>query len=227
MRGQAGFFDVDERLKRLSDLGDQLQAFAAAVDFEIFRPELTRALAYSDGLQGGRPPFHPVLMFKILVIQAANNLSDERTEFLINDRLSFMRLLGLGLADRVPDARTIWLFREKLTRAGAIKPLFERFDAALREVGLIAMGGQIVDASLVAAPSSATRKTRSRRSRKAAFPRTGRPSPPSSGRRIATRAGRSSSARRRSAPTERSRPSTSPSRPSAIRTTFRSIARSA
>ena len=152
MRGQPGLFDVDERLKRLSDLGDQLLAFAAAVDFEIFRPELTRALAYSDGAQGGRPPFDPVMMFKILVIQAANTLSDERTEFLINDRLSFMRFLGLGLSDRVPDARTIWLFREKLTRAEAIKPLFDRFDAALREAGYVAMGGQIVDASLIAAP---------------------------------------------------------------------------
>jgi transposase, IS5 family len=56
-----------------------------------------------------------------------------------------MRFLGLGLSDRVPDARTIWLFREKLTRAGAIKPLFDRFDAALRAAGYIAMGGQIVD----------------------------------------------------------------------------------
>ncbi len=115
MRGEPGFFDVDERLKRLSDLGDQLLAFTAAVDFEMFRPELTRALAYSDGSQGGRPPFDPVMMFKILVIQAANALSDERAEFLINDRLSFMRFLGLSLSDRVPDARTIWLFREKLT----------------------------------------------------------------------------------------------------------------
>ncbi len=96
MRGQSGFFDVDERLKRLSDLGDQLLAFATAVDFEMFRAELTKALAYSDGAQGGRPPFDPVMMFKILVIQAANNLSDERAEFLINDRLSFMRFLGLG-----------------------------------------------------------------------------------------------------------------------------------
>ena len=152
MRGQPGFFDVDQRLKRLSDLGDQLLVFAAAVDFEIFRPELNRALAYSDGSQGGRPPFDPVMMFKVLLIQAANNLSDERTEFLINDRLSFMRFLGLSLADRVPDARTIWLFREKLTKAGAIRWLFERFGAALREAGFIAMGGQIVDASLVAAP---------------------------------------------------------------------------
>ena len=135
MFGQAGLFDVDERLKRLSDLGDPLLAFTAAVDFEVFRPELTRALAYSDGSQGGRPPFDPVRMFKILVIQAANTLSDERTEFLINDRLSFMRFLGLSLSDRAPDARTIWLVREKLTRAEAIKPLFDRFDAALREAG--------------------------------------------------------------------------------------------
>ena len=155
MLGQAGLFDVDERLKRLSDLGDPLLAFTAAVDFEVFRPELTRALAYSDGSQGGRPPFDPVRMFKILVIQAANTLSDERTEFLINDRLSFMRFLGLSLSDRAPDARTIWLFREKLTRAEAIKPLFDRFDAALREAGYVAMGGQIVDASLIAAPKQA------------------------------------------------------------------------
>jgi transposase, IS5 family len=152
MRGQPGFFDVDERLKRLSDLGDQLLAFAGAVDFEVFRPELNAALAYSDGAQGGRPPFDPVMMFKVLVIQATNNLSDERTEFLINDRLSFMRFLGLGLQDRVPDARTIWLFREKLTKAGAVQTLFARFDAILRRSGYIAMSGQIVDASLIAAP---------------------------------------------------------------------------
>ena len=152
MAGFPGLFDVDERLKRLSDLGDQLLAFAEAVDFEIFRADLEKALGYSDGAQGGRPPFDPVLMFKILVIQAANNLSDERAEFLINDRLSFMRFLGLGLSDRVPDARTIWLFREKLTRARAIKGLFDRFDASLRASGYIAMSGQIVDASLIAAP---------------------------------------------------------------------------
>ena len=114
MRGQTGFFDIDDRLKRLSDLGDQLLAFGKVVDFEVFRPDLTKSLAYSDRAQGGRPPFDPVMMFKILVIQAANNLSDERAEFLINDRLSFMRFLGLSLSDRVPDARTIWLFREKL-----------------------------------------------------------------------------------------------------------------
>ena len=152
MRDQPGFFDFDERLKRLSDLGDQLETYAGTVDFEMFRPELEAALAYSDGAQGGRPPYDPVMMFKIMVVQAHNNLSDERSEFLINDRLSFMRFLGLGLGERVPDARTIWAFRERLVRANAIERLFSRFDQAVRAAGYIPMSGQIVDASLVAAP---------------------------------------------------------------------------
>ena len=158
MTNAPGFFDFDDRLRRLSDLGDQLEAYGRLVDFEAFRPELDKALAYSSGAHGGRPPFDPVMMLKVLVIQTANNLSDERTEFLTNDRLSFMRFLGLGLSDRVPDARTIWLFRERLTKAGAIKALFERFDTMLRDAGYIAMSGQIVDSSLVAAPKQRNTK---------------------------------------------------------------------
>ena len=111
----------------------------------------------SDRVKGGRPPFDHVLMFKTLILQASHNLSDERTEYLIRDRLSFMRFLGLGLADTVPDANTIWTFREALARARiaarpAIEVLFERFDAALPAAGFLAMSGQIIDASIVAAP---------------------------------------------------------------------------
>lgn len=98
MSGQPGFFDVDERLRRLSDLGDQLEVYARTIDFELFRSDLDEVLAYADGVKGGRPAYDAVLMFKILVIQAQNNLSDERAEFLINDRFSFMRFLGLSLA---------------------------------------------------------------------------------------------------------------------------------
>ncbi len=149
---QTGFFDVDERLRRLSDLGDQLEAYGSAMDFEMFRGELEKAVGYTSGKHGGRPPFDVVMMFKILVIQSQNNLSDDRTEFLISDRLSFMRFLGLKLSDKVPDAKTIWKFRDRLTRAGAIDALFRRFESALREAGYIAMSGQIVDSTLVAAP---------------------------------------------------------------------------
>ena len=79
-----GLLDVDERLQRLSNIGDQLEAYAAVVDFEIFRADLIAALDYSDGAKGGRPPFDPVMMFKIRVIQAQNNLSDDRAEFMIH-----------------------------------------------------------------------------------------------------------------------------------------------
>ena len=151
MRGHPGFWDVEDRLSRLSDLGDQLEAFAKVVDFEMFRAELEAALDYSDRAKGGRPPFDAVMMFKILVIQAAHNLSDDRAEFLINDRLSFMRFLGLDLADKAGRQDDLDL-RERLTKAGAIKALFARFDRAVREAGYIPMSGQIVDASLVSAP---------------------------------------------------------------------------
>lgn len=152
---QLGFFDVEESLARLSGLGEQLEAFSRTVDFEAFHPDLDRALAYSDGSKGGRLPFDLVLMFRILVIQTLSNLSDERTEYLINDCLSFMRFLALGLADRVPDAKTIWLFRERLTQTGAIEVLFNRFDMILRNAGSLPMSGQILDATLVAGTKAA------------------------------------------------------------------------
>ena len=185
-----GFFDFDDRLKRLSDLGDQLEAFGKAVDFEMFRDDLSTALGYTSGPQGGRPPFDPVMMFKVLVIQVANNLSDEWAEFLINDRLSFMRFLGLTLSDRVPDARTIWLFREKLTRSEVIKPLFDRFDAALRASGYIAMSGQIVDATLVSAPKQRMTDEERQTIKRGHVPKDWKARPANFATRTATRAGR-------------------------------------
>jgi IS5 family transposase len=149
---QPGFFDVEERLRELSAKGDDLERIAALVDFGMFRAELERAVPRADGTKGGRPAFDHVLMFKILLLQAMHGLSDERCEYLIKDRLSFMRFLGLGLADPVPDANTIWAFREALKRAGAVERLFAQFDATLRAAGYLAMGGQNVDATIVAAP---------------------------------------------------------------------------
>jgi IS5 family transposase len=134
-----------------------LERLNSAVDFELFRRDLERAVPRSDGSRGGRPAFDHVLMFRVLILQASHSLSDERTEYLIKDRLSFMRFLGLGVADTVPDANTIWTFREALTRARiagrpAIEMLFARFEAVLSAAGFLAMGGQIIDASIVAAP---------------------------------------------------------------------------
>jgi IS5 family transposase len=151
MARQPGFFDLDERYRALSAAGDPLERLAAAVDLELFRVELEAALGRSDRAKGGRPPYDPVLMFKVLVLQTLYTLSDEQIEYQLRDRLSFLRFVGLALHEPVPDAKTVWLFREQLTRAGAIEKLFARFDAALREQGVLAMGGQIVDATVVQA----------------------------------------------------------------------------
>jgi len=152
MAGQPGFFDLSDRYEALSAAGDPLGRLAGVVDFEVFRGPLIAAPRRSVRGKGGRPPFDPVLMFKILVLQALYSLSDEATEFQIKDRLSFQRFLGLGLDGTVPDATTVWLFRELLVRAKAIDKLFARFDAALTDRGYLAMGGQIIDATVVPAP---------------------------------------------------------------------------
>ena len=149
--GQAGLFDLDERYAALSKRGDPLERLAAVVDFEMFRADLEAALDRSDRSRGGRPPMDAVMMFQVLV-QALYGMADEQTEFQIRDRLSFMRFLRLDLHGRVPDARTIWLFGELLARAKAIDALFARFEAHLRASGYLAMGGQMIEASIVEAP---------------------------------------------------------------------------
>jgi IS5 family transposase len=149
---QSGLFGLSDQLKRLSDCGDPLETMSRVVDFELFRPALEKALAYGDGAKGGRPPYDQVAMFKVLILAAQNTVSDARMEFLIRDRLSWLRFLGFDLGAVTPDENTIRLFREKLTRAGAIDALFAAFDRQLRDRGYLPMGGQIVDATLVAAP---------------------------------------------------------------------------
>jgi len=159
MAGRGGFFDTDDRLAWLSAAGDPLERLAKVVDFELFRSELEVALARSDRSKGGRPPYDAVLMFKVLVLQTLYTLSDEAAEYQVRDRLSFMRFVGLALhagggmppASWVPDAKTLWLYRERLVRAGAFDSLFARFDAAVRDKGYLALGGQIIDATVVEA----------------------------------------------------------------------------
>ena len=91
-------------------------------------------------------------MFKVLILAARHTVSDERIEFLIRDRLSWLRFLGFDLGAPTPDRNTIWTFRERLVRAGAMDDLFAAFDGELCRCGYLAMGGQIVDATLVLGP---------------------------------------------------------------------------
>ena len=152
---QMGFFDLSDRYASLDAKRDPLVEIDAVVPWEEFRPALERVWRKPEGerkSRAGRKPMDAVLMFKTLVLSALYNLSDDQIEYQVRDRLSFMRFLGLGLEDRVPDAKTVWLYREGLAQAGLVEELFTQFDGYLARQGYIARGGQILDASIVAVP---------------------------------------------------------------------------
>ena len=114
-------FSLSDHLERLSKDGDPLEVLAATIDFEYFRGWLVEGLGYGDGSKGGRPPFDPVSMFKVLIVQAQHNLSDAKMEFMIRDRLSWMRFFGFELGGAMPDENTIRHFRNRMTETGTLK----------------------------------------------------------------------------------------------------------
>jgi len=149
---QAGLFDWQERFEQLDNGGDPLVKLNAMIPWKTFGKQLEKVRDKDRKSTAGRKPFDVVVMFKILILQSLYNLSDDQTEFQIRDRLSFMRFLELSIGDRVPDAKTIWLFREQLTEAGLIEKAFKKFDTFLRNNGFAAQKGQIIDASIVQTP---------------------------------------------------------------------------
>jgi IS5 family transposase len=152
MSKSRGLFDEQIRLEKLSKKQDPLDRLSRQIDFEFFRKPLEKALGKTDYSKGGRPAYDYVLLFKILILQRYYNVSDDGIEYAILDRLSFMRFLGLGINDPVPDAKTIWLFRDKLSKEGAVEKLFSHLDHQLDKDGIIVHRGKLVDASIVEVP---------------------------------------------------------------------------
>ncbi len=157
--GQGGFWDAEERLDKLSAKQDLLKRLNELVPWESFRPILNLIHAKPRKSSAGRKPTDVVLLFKMLVLQKLYSISDEALEYQVNDRLSFMQFLKLGLEDSVPDATTVWLFREQLQKHELVDALFERFADYLEAAGYQARDGQIVDATLIPVPRQ--RNTRS------------------------------------------------------------------
>jgi IS5 family transposase len=167
---QTGLFDWQTRFEQLDNGGDPLAKLTDVVNWELFRRRLQKVRDKERKSNAGRKPFDVIVMFKILILQSLYNLSDDQLEFQIRDRLSFMRFLGLSLGDTVPDAKTIWLFREQLTEANLVKKLFIRFDKFLRKSGFTARKGQIVDASIVAAPRQRNNRDENRQIKEGQVP---------------------------------------------------------
>jgi hypothetical protein len=156
---QMGFFDLSDRTASPDARRDPLVGIDAIVPREAFRPALDRVRrkpAAARKARAGRKPVDAVVMFKTLVPGALCTLSDDRIEYRVRDLLSVMRLLGFGPEDRVPDARTVWLYRVGLAQAGLVEALVKEFDGCLARQGCIARGGQLRDASIVPVPKNRT-----------------------------------------------------------------------
>ena len=147
------FFEEDKTRDAMHGMGNPLEQVQEMIDFEMFRPMLEEALENKNRKNNaGRKPFDPVLMFKILFLQRYYGLADHTTQYQILDRLSFRDFLGIQTASDVPDEKTVWKYREALTKTGTYDKLFEQFSAYMAGKGLVFTEGKIIDASFVEAP---------------------------------------------------------------------------
>jgi len=149
---QLCFFDWQNRFEKLDKNGEPLVKLNKVIQWESFREALENVRVREKKNNAGAKPYDVVLMFKVLTLKSLYNVSYEAIEHRILDRLSFMRFLRLCLGNRVPDAKTIRLFREQLTEAGLAEELFGQFETVLEESGFAAKKGQIIDAGIVQAP---------------------------------------------------------------------------
>lgn len=151
-RPTRSLFDEQHKHQKLEQINDVLPRLSRMIHWEAFRAELDAALPARDPKKGGQPPYDRVLMFKIIVLLELYGLSAEAMEYQINDRASFQKFLGLEPQHQVPDATTIRLFAEQLTKAKAMEQLFAAYHARLSAARLVINEGKIIDASMVHAP---------------------------------------------------------------------------
>lgn len=150
--GNPGLFDNVIQDMDVAASNSSLMRVGKIINWEVFKPTVFAAVKRQAKGPGGRPRFHPLLMFKVLVLQRLHNLADDALSFQITDRNSFRTFLGLTLGDQIPDGQTIRDFREALS--GSMDKLFQDFLDYLRKnhnLGHIEVG-VIIDASFAQVP---------------------------------------------------------------------------
>lgn len=144
-------FADEARKRKVDSLGDPLQVIERHIDFAELTQLVDALLPRGDGRKGGRPPYPTEVMVRILVLKHLNNLSDERMEYMLLDRMSYQRFCLLASSSNVPDRNTLWQWQQRLGVQGATA-LFQGVDNQLHRHGYLARCGQIIDATLVNAP---------------------------------------------------------------------------
>jgi len=147
-------FTQSELLEKLSALGDPLEVFKRHIDFTSWQKAADEAVPRGQSAQGGSPPYPTLLMIKILFLKYLYNLGDDKLEFWIVDRRSFRRFLDLEDTSQTPDAKTVAHYNNLLAQADVGQAFFEAVLRQVEQAGYIARGGQLVDASIVPAPTA-------------------------------------------------------------------------
>ena len=172
MKKERNLFEYEFRMDKLTKIGDPLLKLEKNIPWEnLFKKMLKKALKKAPKGLGGRPAYDYIMMFKVLILQRFYNISDDQMEYQLNDRLTFQRFLGVKISDDVPDATTIWRFREVLTEKGAIKKLFDQFNKYLDETGIVVNEGSIVDASFVDVPRQRNSKEENKSIKEGSIPK--------------------------------------------------------
>ena len=166
----AGLYDLEYHENKIKEYQPPLAKLNKVIQWEMFRSPIEEALYVEPKGAGGRPAFDKLMMFKILILQKYYNLSDEQTEFQINDRTSFKQFLALKIGDTIPDQKTIWHFKEQLANRNLSEKLFELFATQLMSQGIIAKEGSMVDASFVDVPRQRNSKEDNADIKKGAVP---------------------------------------------------------
>ena len=113
---------------------------------------------YPSGKRG-RPPKSIETMLRMYLMQNWFNLSDEGIEDAIYDSYAMRSFMHLDfLTEQVPDATTLLHFRHLIEENKIGKRIFDDVKSRLEKAGLIMHGGSIVDATIIAAPSSTKNK---------------------------------------------------------------------
>ncbi len=107
---------------------------------------------------GGRPPFPIETMLRIHCLQLWWNLSDPAMEEELHERPLYRRFVGLEGAARMPDETTILRFRHLLEKHELAPQVLGTINAGLARHGLMLKTGTVVDATIIAAPSSTKHK---------------------------------------------------------------------
>jgi IS5 family transposase len=161
---------AEERHSKLVKKKDVLQELQVLINFEVLANKIDELAPRPISSKGGRPPFPSDLMVRILVLQQLYNLSDEAMEYQLLDRYTFQNFCGLNNSSSIPDEKTIWFFKERISEVGGAEALFNQVKQQIEQQGYLARGGQLLDASLIPAPIQHYKKEEKEILKKKAIP---------------------------------------------------------